>query len=71
MKRDLFGKPKDLAYIKLTRRIEDALMLDDRTIKVYGFEYIRDWSKDDNLGMRFKVMTIYGVVDIEEVVSLE
>ena len=71
MKRDLFGKPKDLAYIKLTRRIEDALMLDDRTIKVYGFEYVRDWSKDDNLGMKFKVMTIYGVVNIEEVVNLE
>lgn len=70
-KRDLFGKPKDLAYMKLTRRIEDALMLDDRTIRVYDFEYVNKWSREDNLGMKFKCQTVYGSVDFQEVISFD
>lgn len=71
-KNDLFGRPKELAFIKLTRRIEDALMLDDRTVRVYDFEYVEEWSKDENLGMRFKVDTIFDNSDleIEEVLNL-
>ena len=70
-KRDLFGKPKTYAYMVLTRRIEEALMLDDRVISVYDFEYMVDWSPDDFLGMRFKVDSIYGKVEIEEVLKIE
>ena len=70
-KRDLFGKPKDLAYMKLTRRIEDALMLDDRTIRVYDFEYVNEWSREDNLGMKFKCQTVYRSVDFQEVISFD
>lgn len=69
-KRDLFGKPKDLAFIKLTRRIEDALLLDDRTVKVYNFEYLANLSNDDKLGMKFTVESIFGISEIKEVLEI-
>lgn len=69
-KRDLFGKPKTYAYIVLTRRIEDALMLDDRVKEVSNFEYVNEWSKDEDLGMKFKVKSIFGdEIEVEEVFS--
>lgn len=69
-KRDLFGKPKNYAYLVLTRRIEEALMLDDRVKKVYDFEFVVNWSPDDLLGMSFKVDSIYGVINVEEVLTI-
>ncbi|WP_019124629.1 DUF2634 domain-containing protein [Peptoniphilus grossensis] len=68
-KRDLFGKPKNYAFVVLTRRISDALMLDDRIEDVYEFKYHEDWSQDLNLGMSFKVSLVgrEKSVDIEEV----
>lgn len=71
-KQDLFGKRKDLAFIILTRRIKDALTLDDRTVNVYGFEYVEKWSKVDNLGMKFKVKSIFNdeEISIEEVLLI-
>lgn len=68
-KRDLFGKPKNYAFVVLTRRISDALMLDDRIEDVYEFKYHEDWSKDLNLGMSFKVSLVgrEKAVNIEEV----
>lgn len=66
-KQDLFGKSKQYAFIVLTRRIEDALMLDDRTNSVYAFEYIEEWSKEDKLGMKFKVKSVFN----EEPISIE
>lgn len=68
-KRDLFGKPKNYAFVVLTRRISDALMLDDRIEDVYEFKYHEDWSQDLNLGMSFKVSLVgrEKAVDIEEV----
>lgn len=68
-KRDLFGKPKNYAFVVLTRRISDALMLDDRIEDVYEFKYHEDWSQDLNLGMSFKVSLVERekAVDIEEV----
>lgn len=68
-KRDLFGKPKNYAFVVLTRRITDALMLDDRIEDVYEFKYHEDWSQDLNLGMSFKVSLVgrEKAVDIEEV----
>lgn len=69
-KRDLFGKPKNYAYLVLTRRIEEALMLDDRVTKVYDFEFVVNWSPDDLLGMSFKVDSIYGIINVEEVLTI-
>lgn len=68
-KRDLFGKPKNYAFVVLTRRITDALMLDDRIEDVYEFKYHEDWSQDLNLGMSFKVSLVgrEKAVNIEEV----
>lgn len=68
-KRDLFGKPKNYAFVVLTRRISDALMLDDRIEDVYEFKYHEDWSQDLNLGMSFKVSLVgrKKAVNIEEV----
>lgn len=66
-KRDLFGKPKNYAFVVLTRRISDALMLDDRIEDVYEFKYHEDWSQDLNLGMSFKV----SLVGREKAVSIE
>lgn len=68
-KRDLFGKPKNYAFVVLTRRISDALMLDDRIEDVYEFKYHEDWSQDLNLGMSFKVSLVgrEKAVNIEEV----
>lgn len=68
-KRDLFGKPKNYAFVVLTRRISDALMLDDRIEDVYEFKYHEDLSQDLNLGMSFKVSLVgrEKSVDIEEV----
>lgn len=71
-KRDLFGKPKNYAFVVLTRRITDALMLDDRIEDVYEFKYHEDWSQDLNLGMSFKVSLVgrEKPVDIEEVLLI-
>ena len=68
-KRDLFGKPKNYAFVVLTRRITDALMLDDRIEDVHEFKYHEDWSQDLNLGMSFKVSLVgrEKAVNIEEV----
>ena len=47
-------------------------MLDDRTVDVYGFEYVEEWSKEDNLGMKFKIKTIFAdnIVSFEEVMKI-
>lgn len=71
-KRDLFGKPKNYAFVVLTRRITDALMLDDRIDDVYDFRYHEELSKDLNLGMSFRV-NLVGTdekINIEEVLLL-
>lgn len=70
MKRDLFGKKKEYAYMKLTRRIKDALMLDDRSIDIYEFEYLKDLSKKDNLAMRFKAKSIFGETAIDNIFEI-
>lgn len=71
-KEDLFGKPKGYAFVVLTRRITDALLLDDRITSVLDFVYMIDWSKEDKLGMTFKVKTIFSddEVNIEEVLRI-
>lgn len=71
-KRDLFGKRKEYAFMVLSRRITEALLLDDRIKEVTDFVYMKELSKEDRLAMRFKVKTISGSeVTIEEVMKFE
>lgn len=68
----LFGKNKGYAFIVLTRRITDSLLLDDRVTDVLDFVYKTELSKEDDLGMTFKVKTIFSdkEVNIEEVIRI-
>lgn len=68
-KADLFGEAKPYAYMEITRRIKEALELDDRIKEVHSFVYREDLSKRENLGFSFVVDSIYGEVDFEEVVK--
>lgn len=56
---DLFGQPIPYVYAELQRRIEEALLADDRVTNVYGFTF------DHNGGdvyTSFNVDTIYGQI---------
>lgn len=67
-KSDLFGIPKPYAYMEITRRIEEALMLDDRILAVRDFYYIEEMSRGSDLGFSFVVDSIYGEIKSEEVI---
>lgn len=67
-KSDLFGMPKPYAYMEITRRIEEALMLDDRILAVRDFYYIEEMSRGSDLGFSFVVDSIYGEIKSEEVI---
>lgn len=69
-KKDLFGKQKEFAYVKLCKRIEEALLFDDRINRIYNFFYQKDKSPSDELCMSFSVDSIYGTIDMEEMVSI-
>ena len=60
---DLIGKPKEFVKAELPRRIEDALIVDDRVDEVTDFEF-RDIDKT-TLAVRFKVKTNIGEAHIE------
>lgn len=63
---DLFGKPLPYVYAEIQRRIEEALLADDRISKVYDFEFSN--SRGDVL-VKFKVDTIFGEIEAEKGVS--
>jgi phage baseplate assembly protein W len=64
--RDLFGKPIPFVYAEVQRRIEEALLQDDRITKVKDFEFSHT---DGDVAVHFNVSTIYGDVnDVEKVV---
>ena len=67
-KSDLFGMPKPYAYMEIIRRIEEALMLDDRILAVRDFYYIEEMSRGSDLGFSFVVDSIYGEIQSEEVI---
>lgn len=69
-KKDLFFRPKLFAYTKLTHRIKEALMLDDRVKNVDEFVYHRRESVKNDLVMSFTVRTIYGAFSIRQVFKL-
>lgn len=69
-KTDLFGKPKEFAFVKLCKRIEDALTNDDRILKVYDFFYHKELSKNSDLCMSFTVDTIFGEIRFKGVLEV-
>ncbi len=65
---DLLGKPKEFVKAELPRRIEDALIIDDRVEEVTDFEFT-DVDKT-TLAVKFTVKTIFGNVEAEKEVSI-
>ena len=56
---DLFGQPIPYVYAELQRRIEEALLNDDRITNVHDFEFANNGG--DVLAV-FQVDTIYGTI---------
>lgn len=65
---DLLGKPKEFVKAELSRRIEDALIADDRVNEVTDFEFT-DIDKTA-LAVKFTVKTIFGDIEAEKEVSI-
>lgn len=65
---DLFGKPIPYVYAELQRRIQEALLMDDRITKVYNFDFSND--KRGEVLTKFSVDTIYGTLELEKEVSV-
>lgn len=65
---DLLGKPKEFVKAELPRRIEDALIVDDRVNEVTDFEFT-DIDKNA-LAVKFTVKTIFGDIEAEKEVSI-
>lgn len=64
---DLFGKPINYCYPEIKRRLEEALLQDERISEVYDFEF--SYSKGDVL-VKFKVVTDYGEIEAERTVNV-
>lgn len=61
---DLLGKPKDFVKAELPRRIEEALIIDDRVEEVTDFEF-SDIDKT-TIAVTFTVKTNVGDIDVDE-----
>lgn len=66
--RQLFGMPIYYVVPELERRITEAVMQDDRTTEVYGFEF--DTSKRGVVAVKFHARSIYGDMEIEKEVEI-
>ncbi len=64
---DLFGKPMPYVYAELPRRIEEALLWDDRILAVDDFDIT--YNKRGDVLAKFTVHTIYGDIEAEKVVN--
>lgn len=64
---DLYGEPITFVCPELQRRIEEALLQDDRITSVDSFEF--DTSRSKTLSVTFNVHTIFGDVESEKVVN--
>lgn len=60
---DLIGKPKEFVKAELPRRIEDALIIDDRVDEVTDFEFV-DIDKT-TLEVKFTVKTNIGEASVD------
>lgn len=66
--KDLFGKPKNYCKVELTKRIEEALLQDERIIAVESFSFI-DVNRE-TLAVTFTAKTIYGDTTIHKEVKV-
>ena len=64
---DLFGKPVPFVYAELPRRIEEALLADDRIFSVDNFQLSHD--RKGNVLCKFDVHTVYGTVSAQREVK--
>lgn len=65
---DLYGQPVTYVCPELERRIEEALIVDSRIIRVSDFEH--DTSEKRVIHTKFQVYTIYGDFTSEKVVNI-
>lgn len=66
--KDLFGKPKNYCRVELTKRIEEALLQDERILAVESFSFI-DVNRE-TLAVTFIAKTIYGNTTIHKEVKI-
>lgn len=66
--KDLFGKPKNYCRVELTKRIEEALLQDERILAVESFSFI-DVNRE-TLAVTFTAKTIYGDTTIHKEVKV-
>lgn len=64
---DLYGEPITYVIPELQRRVEEALLQDDRITAVDDFEF--DTSKKGEVKATFTVHTIFGDIEAEKVVN--
>ncbi len=65
---DLYGEPAAWVCAELERRIEEALLMDDRITGITDFQH--DTSKRGTVHTRFTVHTIYGEIQEEKEVAI-
>ncbi len=60
---DLFGESENYVCLEVKRRVEEALVQDERIESVDNFEF--DTSKRGVVAVSFEVVTVYGNVEYE------
>ena len=66
--KDLFGKPVPYCMAEIPRRIEEALLVDDRIESVEDFELSHNG--EGEILCKFKAVTIYGDLVLEKKVGV-
>ena len=66
--KDLFGKPVPYCMAEIPRRIEEALLVDDRIESVEDFELSHNGAGE--ILCKFKAVTIYGDLVLEKKVGV-
>lgn len=66
--KDLFGQPIPYVIPEIERRVTEAVMQDDRTESVSGFEF--DTSKRGVVSVTFKATSIYGQAEFNLTVEI-
>ena len=66
--KDLFGKPVPYCMAEIPRRIEEALLVDDRIESVEDFELSHNGAGE--ILCKFKAVTIYGDLILEKKVGV-
>lgn len=65
--KDLYGQPKSFVIPELERRIQEALLQDDRIKSVNNFEFKQE---KENISVLFNVNSIYGDIKAEKAVKI-